>query len=618
MCARTTSAIVLSLGIVAALASVGHAAGSVISQGDRIHRADVARSVFGVSGVGKRIGVISGGITGLDQAKTTGDLPPGACGPQVGGVTTIDPALCRGIGIGVDGEGDAEGTALMEIVHDLAPGTELLFCTPRTSLDMVACITFLAGVADVIVDDLLFFTAPSFEDGVVATAAADAVGAGRVYISAAGNDAQRHYQGLFVDSNDGQGSHLIKTGNAAFNVKGDPLRVVLQWTNPFGQAADDYDLCLASETPAACAMFNTQQSGGDDPIEIAVFNCSAGCPVQVRRVSGNVQMFELFVFGTLAPADNLAGDSVTGHAAASGVLAVAAISAKDPGNDTVERFSSRGPSTIEFPAENVRPKPDVAAVDGVSVTGAGGFPKTFFGTSAAAPHVAAIAALMLEANPALTPANVQDIVHHGAVPLGVPIPNSRSGWGRADAVNAVLGALGIMPLSIEAASALPDAELGLAYTGSVGITGGGQPVVVSLKKGTPPAGLGLMPDGSVAGVPTKTGTARFTVAAIDSFGFEEDKAFSLKVLAAVSVATAALSTGQIGHTYTMTVRPKGGKGPFVWALTGGAVPNGVVLDSTTGRLSGVPTELGTFTPTLQVTDALGAASARVFTLVIKP
>ena len=108
------------------------------------------------------------------------------------------------------------------------------------------------------------------------------------------------------------------------------------------------------------------------------------------------------------------------------------------------------------------------------------------------------------------------------------------------------------------------------------------------------------------------------MSAVDTFGFAEDKAFSLKVLAALSVSTTSLRAGRISRPYSMTLKPTGGKGPFVWTLADGTLPNGLALDPVTGKIAGIATELGTFTPTFQVTDGLGATSSPGFTLLINP
>ena len=60
------------------------------------------------------------------------------------------------------------------------------------------------------------------------------------------------------------------------------------------------------------------------------------------------------------------------------------------------------------------------------------------GTSFAAPHVAGTVALMLEANPGLTPANVLDALRESArLPDGVSVWDEGWGWGKIDAYGAV-------------------------------------------------------------------------------------------------------------------------------------------------------------------------------------
>jgi hypothetical protein len=105
----------------------------------------------------------------------------------------------------------------------------------------------------------------------------------------------------------------------------------------------------------------------------------------------------------------------------------------------VEFFSSQGP-TIDG-----RTKPDITGIDGVSVTAAGSFVSPFFGTSAAAPHVAGIAALALQAAPCLLSGKagalgsddargkLRGLLVNNAVRLGSGLPNNTFGYGRADA-----------------------------------------------------------------------------------------------------------------------------------------------------------------------------------------
>ena len=99
-----------------------------------------------------------------------------------------------GVQVLAPGSGD-EGTAILEIVHDLAPGAALAFYGPSTSVDMANGINALAAAgARVVVDDLGFFCEPKFEDGLIAETVRSFATGGRIYVSAAGNRAQQHYR----------------------------------------------------------------------------------------------------------------------------------------------------------------------------------------------------------------------------------------------------------------------------------------------------------------------------------------------------------------------------------------------------------------------------------------
>ena len=134
------------------------------------------------------------------------------------------------------------------------------------------------------------------------------------------------------------------------------------------------------------------------------------------------------------------------HVAVPGVLAVGAVDADDPGNDDLRSSSDQGPSRIYFPSFESRDKPDVVASDGVSITGSGGFRSPFDGTSSAAPHVAGIAALLIEAqrlaDPTMTKKQVADAVtqkiRDTAIDLGPTGRDNKFGYGRADALAAVV------------------------------------------------------------------------------------------------------------------------------------------------------------------------------------
>src|SRR5262249_49092556 len=208
--------------------------------------------------------------------------------------------------------------------------------------------------------------------------------------------------------NPGMHLHDFGGGDARLEVSLDPRATVsffLQWPNPFDGSANtaDYDLLLVDATGNTLAVSNDDQLHTHaPPLESLAFTNTTGRPITVgvviNRVAGPALPLSLnfITLGHVTVSQhNVASGSVFGHPCVRDAVAVGAVDVHVAGFDTLEPFSSQGPCELFFPTHEFRTKPDVAAADGV-VTSLPDF-TPFFGTSAAAPHVAAVAALLFEA-----------------------------------------------------------------------------------------------------------------------------------------------------------------------------------------------------------------------------
>ena len=266
-----------------------------------------------------------------------------------------------------------------------------------------------------------------------------AVEAGVAYVSAAGNDAERHLSQIFRftlcgDFHDFGGttctSHVVVEPF-------DTLECVLQWNDPFPGAVDDYDLFVVDESLAVLAAGEELQDGTQEPIEFVSWSNTAPMPrtvgLRIRKTRGEPRLLKMFCFGGEMQHVTPRG-SIFGHPALAEVLAAGAIDVHEGGLAAVEPYSSQGPAELFFPVAT-RAKPDVTAFDAVTTAVAGFTP--FFGTSAAAAHVAGGAPRVLAKNPFLTPGDVSALVRGAALDVSPPGPDSASGAGRLDALGAV-------------------------------------------------------------------------------------------------------------------------------------------------------------------------------------
>ncbi|MGE5612433.1 MAG: SdrD B-like domain-containing protein [Bacillota bacterium] len=420
--------------------------GAAYNEADWVMRADVAREYFGVDGTGVDIGVISDSfdtLNGYAKDILSGDLP-------------MDVEVIK------EGEGYDEGRAMLQLIHDIAPGAHLMFYsyqgTASDDQDVADAIYALVDRgADIIVDDVTIYAEPMFQDGKSAQAVDYAMSKNVAYFSSAGNHGDLSYESRYRDSGyritDPDGN---KVEAFDFNPKsrgtdiyqqitiprGETIRLALQWDEPFSSVTGD----AGAQTDLDIWLFDSnynliKNSTKDniwdtgDPVESLVWRNntrSTTFNIVITKYDGPDPTYLKYV---VLDGEDISIDeywtptsTLYGHANADGAVAVGA-SAWDTPYD-LESYSSLGGTPIFFDSEGTRlgkpeyrVKPEVIAPDGTSTT-VEGF-EQFWGTSAAAPSVAAVAALMLQANPDAEPLDIYEALDKSAVDLDDPYTD---GW----------------------------------------------------------------------------------------------------------------------------------------------------------------------------------------------
>jgi hypothetical protein len=173
-------------------------------------------------------------------------------------------------------------------------------------------------------------------------------------------------------------------------------------------------------------------------------------------------------------------------------------------------------------------------------------------------------------------------------------------------------------------SSLPNGVVGAPYAAALAAGGGAQPYAWSLTDGILPPGITLAADGTLSGTPGTSGTYVLTVQVADGSvpSLTASAILSLTVLetaGSVQITTASLPGGTAGAAYSATLTAAGGTAPYVWSLVSGPLPRGIALDAA-GTLSGTPSEPGSFTLLVAVTDAATPAgsSQRLLTMDVAP
>ena len=470
--------------------------GPIVSEGDVQLAAKAAREANpGVDGTGTTVGILSDSFDQATEAAThakedveSGDLPGTNTCPNKEPVIPIGK-------VDEEPEPSDEGRAMTQIVHDLAPGAKLKFATAFNSeTEFADNIRALAsGGADVIADDVFYLEEPFFQDGPIAVAVREATEEGATYFSAAGNDNLRDEEGHDIASWEtpeyrdagscppsvqtisganavhcldfNPGSTVDKTFGIAVEAES-TLVVDLQWDEPWNGVGTDLDAFLLNSTGGLVRQAAGDNAESQVPAEILEWpnTTSSTKTVQlaINRFSGGDPRlkFALIENGGGVEAteyprssgEDVVGPTIFGHSGTASAISVGAVPFAT--KSAPEPYSSHGPvlhdwGPVEGPgaALPITPetlsKPDLVATDCGRTTFFAFFAKLFgvegwhfCGTSAAAPHAAAVAALMLDAEPLADPEDIRAGLVASAKEVG-SFGTCAVGAGLVEAVGAV-------------------------------------------------------------------------------------------------------------------------------------------------------------------------------------
>lgn len=182
----------------------------------------------------------------------------------------------------------------------------------------------------------------------------------------------------------------------------------------------------------------------------------------------------------------------------------------------------------------------------------------------------------------------------GSIAFGVKVTDSK---GANTSLNFII-TVNPAPIAVVTPT-LPAGAVGSPYNAGLGATGGKTPYSWYLQSGVLPSGLTLNgATGAISGTPSAVGTFSFTIRATDTLAASASGSYT------VQIANFALTNATTGYSYYYKLNASGGTAPYFWTVTGGSLPQGMVIDST-GVISGVPSKAGSYIFSLKVTDSRG-------------
>ncbi len=486
------------------------------NQADATLNAPAARAAFGVDGTGQKIGVLSTSVSeyagGLADSVRTGDLPPNVqviqdypAGPPT---TPMIPNFRTD-----------EGRAMLEQIHDIAPGAQLGFATafigPVSFANNIRAL-FQAGYTT-IVDDAGYFLDAFYQTGEIQNAINEVVAQGATYLSSAGNQGDSGYSSQFrgvnatvtgVSPTAGRYMNFDPTGATSTPTIGINVytagKVVMQFDQPFNTSGgngvtSNIELDILDQAGNLVTSGRTNTVAQQMPMQLTDATLAPGLYQVAIKVNSGADPGHVVFYAAgnsgfsvdhkFGSAGQTFYPSTHGHNAGERTISVGAVPFygappfTNPATVVSEPFSSTGPVLQEFNflGQPVAPtlllKPDVSAPDGgnTSFFAPGNFLDTtrgfatanppypgnppttftppttatnqsqanlpaFFGTSSAAPDLAAVAALMKQVNPFVTRDEILQNFIGSTTPLNFSakgVWNPQGGFGLVNAVPAL-------------------------------------------------------------------------------------------------------------------------------------------------------------------------------------
>ncbi len=534
----------------------------------------------GITGSGVKVAIIDLGFAGLSQAQARGDIPYSVVEKDFTGT---------GITTGI-----SHGTAVTEIVHEVAPGAKLYLIKIADEVDLDEAVTYCLQNGIKIINHSLGWYNTNFYDGtgIIADIANRAIQGGILWVNAAGNEAENHWEGTFTDTNsDGWMDQSI----TFYATSGEPVVIYMTW-NEWPRASTDYDLYLYGPGGSLVASSTKQQTGQEQPTESIQTTANSTGTYTIRVKGTGAKKIEIYnLYQHLTPA--VAASSIIAPGNVAAVVTVGAVAWDHYSTGPIEPYSSQGPTN------NGLTKPDLVAPDNVAT---GTSPYTHFkGTSGATPEVTGAAALLLSQDPTLTAAQLRAKLISDTIPMG---PQNIYGHGRL--VLPTPAAVNQPPHAAFSYSPTnPTPGEWVHFDASASSDPNGTIVSYAWNFGDGTTGTGV----SVYHQFTSAGTYSVRLTVRDNAGATDSVTHSVVVAAVIPAPHADAGgpyTGVVGQPVTLNGSASTGSiAQYIWNFGDGTSGTGVTVQ----HVYGAP---GTYTATLTVVGTTGQQSSDTTQVVI--